>query len=130
MLYTRKNTQHTYNMKREIDFRGLLIGKDEMVFGYLIIENGHVFICNENGKFEVRNDTQGQFTGTRDNVNIDKIYEDDIIEYTQHFYNIEHTEKRRKVVKWNYDRWNIFETAAGESHIIVIGNIHQNPELL
>lgn len=70
-----------------------------------------------------------QFTGITDKEGIE-IFEGDIIEYTQHMFNTEKTRVERKEVKWNFDKWNIYETNAGESDIRVIGNIYENPELL
>ena len=36
----------------------------------------------------------------------------------------------RKSVKWQYDRWGVYETNAGESEMKVIGNIYENAGLL
>jgi len=68
-----------------------------------------------------------QFTGIIDK-NGKEIYEGDIIQYTQHYFNTEMINTKIKVVKWNMDRWNIFSTNAGETDIEVIGNIYENPE--
>ena len=70
-----------------------------------------------------------QFTGLYDSEG-KEVWEGDVIEYTQHHFNTELIKVKRKVVKWNYDRWNIHETNAGESNIKVLGNIYEHPNLL
>jgi uncharacterized phage protein (TIGR01671 family) len=70
-----------------------------------------------------------QYTGLND-MNGLKIFEMDIIEYTQHHFNTDMVETKRKLVKWKYDKWGVYETNAGESDVKVIGNIFENPELL
>lgn len=70
-----------------------------------------------------------QYTGLNDMFG-NKIFEYDIIEYTQHHFNTDMVKIKRKVVKWKYDKWGGYETNAGESDIKVIGNIFENPELL
>ena len=36
----------------------------------------------------------------------------------------------RKIVKWKFDKWGVYETNAGESDMKVIGNIYENEETL
>lgn len=77
------------------------------------------------------NQTLNQFTGLQDKNGVD-IYESDIIQYTQHLFCTKEEDfpTKTKVVKWLGDRWNVYETNAGESDIEIIGNIYENPELL
>lgn len=70
-----------------------------------------------------------QYTGLND-VSGNKIFECDIIEYTQHHFNTDMVKTRRKIVKWKYDKWGVYETNAGESNVKVIGNIFENLDLL
>lgn len=115
-------------MKREILFRGL---KDDVsncyfIYGLLDYDSiGQPIIKQGNG---VSNycigSTIGQFTGLLDKNGV-KIFEGDIIKYTQHYFNTPMTNEKTKEVEWGYDRWNIFSTNAGETNIEVIGNIHE-----
>lgn len=74
-----------------------------------------------------------QYTGLKDK-NGKEIYEGDIVEYVTHYYGNEN--RHRKVVEWG--EWDSDDF--GEPHNLgysnlsegmeVIGNIHENPELL
>lgn len=74
-----------------------------------------------------------QFTGLYD-LKGTAIYEGDIVQYTQHLFNIppEKFPTKIKEVKWlDWEcKWSLLETNAGESDFAVIGNIYENPELL
>lgn len=133
-------------MKREIKFRVW----DEVNKEF--IPNNFYEICLQSGShsfgrmlnvwknyqqgeyFYEPNQKLNQFTGLKDK-NGKEIYEGDIIQYRQHYFNICPEKQmsyplKTKMVKWRADRWNVFETNAGESEIEIIGNIFENPELL
>lgn len=121
---------------REIKFRGKACG--EWVRGSLIVcEDGHCVINWVDGLRHVSTDigvapeTVGQFTGLRDSDGRD-IYEDDIIKVrTQNPY---WRFRRNFVVTWGTDGWlldgdSLFSWFSLHT-LEVIGNIHDNPELL
>lgn len=116
---------------REIKFRGWfqgINGQEYWAYGYLVKQtNGNWEITNGETSWTV--DNVGQFTGLHDK-NGKEIYEGDIVE----LLGLE--DKPRTVIFFNY-QWH-FErkdfvidlSSAKPSEIKVIGNIHQNPELL
>lgn len=142
-------------MQREIKFRGKRVDNGEWVYGYLIEcgVSGKAYIfpngwdvdeserIGEEGclrliTFEVIPETVGQYTGLKDK-NGKEIYEGDIIEYVYR----EHVEIYRAPIKYESDRfiadWINNSVLKKDVHfwtterkIQVIGNIHDNPELL
>lgn len=74
-----------------------------------------------------------QATGAADN-NGKPIFEGDVVEYTQCLFNMppERFPRKRKVVEYDtiMARFNLYETQAGQSDFVVIGNIFEDPELL
>lgn len=121
-------------MNRIVKFRGKVhkefnsnFFKQKFVYGNAIICPDLITSTIINSEFEAEVDTEtiGQFTGIKD-VEGQEIYEDDIIEYTQHHFNTSMVRRKRKVIEWKFDKWSIYETMAGESEIKIIGNIHEN----
>lgn len=93
------------------------------------MQMAHRLNAYDNNNFAGDGEILMQFTGLYD-CEGKEVWEGDVIEYTQHHFNTELIKVKRKVVKWNYDRWNIHETNAGESNIKVLGNIYENENLL
>ena len=120
---------------REILFRGKRIGKNEWVEGDLIhLPNGIAILAN--GYAYVIPETVGQYTGLKDK-NGKKIFERDIVYCKSRLDNanmvvIFECGQFRMVPSENY---HSYQTNSGFYDINcfdkeVIGNIHDNPELL
>lgn len=120
-------------MTREIKLRGKRLDTGEWEHGSLVILNGRYFIFNDEGRYEVDPATVGQFTGRKDK-NGREIYEDDIISYYSTFY-------RREVGVVVWDNLKIqfiakkpegpmFYIGWDTSYKEILGNIHDNPELI
>jgi len=118
---------------REIFFRAWMQGNMYYNHSVSITIDGEVHYLDTYGNWEEdKNDgivTLMQYTGIKDE-NSEMIFEGDIISYTQHHHNTEMVKTKTKVVKWNKDRWNVYETSAGESNVKKIGNIWETPELI
>ena len=125
-------------MEKEIKFRALRLDNNCFAFGYLEYNHRyntsfiHTTIGVIDDRFVVNSETVEQFTGLQDKNGVD-IYEGDILEYIADVY---HDIKLITQVIWNND----FATFALEDDkvfdwvryngIKVIGNIHENKELL
>ena len=129
---------------REILFRGKRIDNGEWVFGSLLAwRDGDTDICchnsDNNGEMDkviVRPETVGQFTGLTDK-NGKKIFEGDILRfsYTGKNHGVEGTEavvfKSGKFgVEWGWHKELVALDGFANTTIEVIGNIHDNPDLL
>ncbi|EAC3408818.1 TPA: YopX family protein [Listeria monocytogenes] len=138
---------------REIEFRGKRIDNGEWVYGNLMqFEDSATFIFADERKgastltyahFIINNmhaideKTIGQYTGLKDK-NGNKIFEGDIVrningEYS--YIGIVNKDRYTFYIKGvapkdNYDFADVSDTVTGKSSLIVIGNIHENPELL
>ncbi|EIZ6626588.1 hypothetical protein ABZ223_002894 [Listeria monocytogenes] len=138
---------------REIEFRAKRIDNGEWVYGNLMqFEDSATFIFADERKgastltyahFIINNmhaideKTVGQYTGLKDK-NGKKIFEGDIVrningEYS--YIGIVNKDRYTFYIKGvapkdNYDFADVSDTVTGKSSLIVIGNIHENPELL
>ena len=111
-------------MNREIKFRGKRIDTGKWVYGYLADES---YINDINtvdlSSVEVDPDTVGQYTGLKDR-NGKEIYEGDIVRHINGFID---------EVKYRYGGFHPIDKILWEVQknlVEVIGNIHDNPELL
>lgn len=119
---------------RKIKFRGQT-SKGEWFYGdfvHFLPKQGR--IIDHDRRYVVKMDTVGQFTGVLDS-NKKEIYEGDIIEYDINFPD-NTKETKRSVVSWEeklLDDWHIGKVNGFcnvYNDITVIGNIHDNPELI
>jgi len=129
-------------MKREILFRGKRVDNGEWVEGYVIDCDGQLFIYHSNGVrpkgydylisggatigfyIEVDPETVGQFAGLTDKY-LNKVFDNDIVQVGKlcgfvYFDN--------GTFKWSGDNYPLNYKL--HDFIQVIGNIHDNPELL
>ena len=127
---------------REILFRGKILGLTDWSYGYYAKSGENHFILldtdSEDNYSIVDPETVGQFTGLTDK-NGKKIFEGDIVQWKDENFN-----NYTSVVEWCGEKWNYpaFDLAKHDYEcnglqyvhedciIEVIGNIHDNPELL
>lgn len=131
-------------MNREIRFRGKRVDNNNWVFGYFYEECGSTYIFEDKQKqmrselyrncpFKVNPETIGQFTGLLDKYG-KEIYEGDIVVFI--FEN--GTESLPYLVFFEDGSWWVNNSQTKQydhlyhnlHNIKVIGNIHENPELL
>ena len=123
---------------REIKFRGKRLHNGEWVYGYyayfpathkaIILETNGYYV-NEYGAIP---ETVGQFTGLKD-CNGKEIYEGDVTDDNVGIGSVEYSEKyagfrvnyHNGYCKWFYDYLD-----SEKRTLEIIGNIHENPELL
>ena len=129
-------------MNREILFRGKRLDNGEWVTGRLITDdrdgkefivcsigyhweedNGSTNRCMECFGFEVDPETVGQYTGVNDCASV-KIFEGDVFSDGSICVMF----KTRIVKVWASGDWEDLDLT--ETQDVIIGNIHDNPELL
>lgn len=129
-------------MNRKIKFRGNDYESNEWLYGNLIQRAGRfpgiMFDYEYNGKIyyaehPVKQETVGQFTGLHDK-NGKEIYEGDILLDGYAKYEVWYSEDRAGFIAEMIDPQNNLVDYLGgydtERIMTVIGNIHDNPELL
>ena len=126
---------------RTVKFRGKDIGTGKWVEGCLLQINNHYEIGwqeastyeTEGGweQYEVQSDTIGQFTGLTD-INGNEIYEGDIVQCGEFVYEVGYANRFASfVLLRKQDMFaHYFGEAMEANECEVIGNIHDNPELL
>ena len=135
---------------REIKFRGKRITDGEWLYGYYFVNRGKHFIVTDGlapagntfKDYEIDPMTIGQYTGIKDARGAD-IYDGDIIECIssnhipiRHF--IRFCDERGYYAQYDNSNWTgelnecgpIYQHYIDECGKYVIGNIHDNPELL
>jgi uncharacterized phage protein (TIGR01671 family) len=137
---------------RKVKCRGKRIDNGEWVYGYYVFEcrnNNHLIFTNKIGaynpgfepkkedyileSYEIIPETVGQYTGLKDKNGV-KIYEGDILESLAGVFVVEWIDDITRfcicwcVNKKLYDKIPLTKELAEMAE--VIGNIHDNPELL
>ena len=119
---------------REILFRGKRIDNGEWVEGFLMKISSMPFILVQNPSgtvlwFEVDPKTVGQFTGLTDK-NGKKIFEGDILKYNNKIGYVNYSKGCFSVHDIDSENNPAIDIVMFEYEVEVIGNIHDNPELL
>lgn len=126
-------------MNREIKFRGNRVDEGGWVFGCLDsnpLMQGRTLVtsydANRSYVYEVLSETVGQFTGLSD-CNGVEIYEGDVISYPEYYVGDSKIKTGVEAVEYDAPGFNdILNLGYGgyPDWVKVIGNIHEDPELL
>lgn len=128
-------------MNREIRFRGLSVNSKEWVYGYFYEECGNTYIIEDRQKESILNRniskrvdpaTVGQFTGLKDKDGKD-IFEGDALDTMDGEPPI-CVSNGGNITRWIVSDCNgevdSFDESWSGGCVKIIGNIHDNPELL
>ncbi len=120
---------------REILFRGKRTHNDEWIIGSLHTEkftDDEEYLCCEINQCDVYPETIGQYTGLTDK-NGKKIFEGDIVKYGNTINKVVFEQRNETayfgVVMDDTETWHFCHLTSATG-MEVIGNIHDNPELL
>lgn len=130
---------------REYKFRGKRLDNGEWVYGYYVFDaaqNIHQICTNHKGSCNASYDylhevylvdpaTVGQLTGLHDEDGVE-IYEGDIMEfdaYGSHYIGVVKIHKGNTGIHCK-DATPLLDNAVKEQDAVVIGDIHENPELI
>lgn len=129
---------------RMIKFRAKALVNNEWVYGDLHIRSAFAHIhTDEEARYKIDTDTIGQFTGLLDK-NGNEIYEGDIVDFDDTPYCV-NSSKYQGVVVMHNGTWGVqhyekcfdvylysplFADDFANRKTIILGNIHDNPELL
>ena len=126
-------------MKREILFRGWNKKNKRWLYGYYLVNRGEHFIApdefvNPLASYEdyvVEADTVGQYTGMKDAKGV-KIFEGDIVVGDGCIHVIQYYEEYSQFVAVPKPNVTIafYQQWVNELGLVVIGNVHENPELI
>lgn len=135
-------------MNREIKFRGKRLDNGEWVYGYFYEECENTYIiedrqhqkndlCARNIPYRVATETVGQYTGLKDKIG-KEIYEGDIVKTKEYgkflgdknFSGYDHFEVHFKNGGFRLENEERIFNLINNSHLEVVGNVHDNPSLL
>lgn len=119
-------------MNRKILFRAKSIYTGQWVYGYYSCDSGRYhFIKSVDDYYDYQVDpaTVGQFTGAIDK-NGNKIFEGDIVKTDYHIERVVYEEIEWRLYISNNSYCGLSNHIGNGYYIEVLGNIHDNPELL